>query len=125
MRRVRFAVGALIVQATAPVTTPTIVPVTRLLKKAEKRNTAASTSGSRPLPSCRRGSADRRRIPQLVDHTSFNWAVRWISPTLVALVILIEPVGGSILGYLVFGEVPGSLVLAGAAVLLIGVAGAV
>jgi drug/metabolite transporter (DMT)-like permease len=64
-------------------------------------------------------------IPQLVGHSSFNWAVRWISPTLVALVILAEPVGGSILGFLVFGEVPGYLVLAGAAVLLIGVAGAV
>jgi drug/metabolite transporter (DMT)-like permease len=64
-------------------------------------------------------------IPQLVGHTSFNWAVRWVSPTLVALVILAEPVGSSILGYLVFGEVPGSLVLGGAAVLLVGVASAV
>jgi drug/metabolite transporter (DMT)-like permease len=64
-------------------------------------------------------------IPQLVGHSSFNWAVRWVSPTLVALVILAEPVGGSILGFLVFGEVPGALVLAGAAVLLVGVAGAV
>ena len=64
-------------------------------------------------------------IPQLVGHSSFNWAVRWVSPTLVALVILAEPVGGSILGYLVFDEVPGSLVVAGAAVLLAGVAGAV
>ncbi len=64
-------------------------------------------------------------VPQLVGHTSFNWAVRWVSPTLVALVILAEPVGSSVLGYLVFGEVPGALVLAGAAVLLIGVAGAV
>ena len=36
-----------------------------------------------------------------------------------------EPVGSSVLGYLVFGEVPGPLVLSGAAVLLIGVAGAV
>jgi drug/metabolite transporter (DMT)-like permease len=64
-------------------------------------------------------------IPQLVGHTSFNWAVRWVSPTLVALVILAEPVGSSVLGYIVFGEVPGFLVLAGAAVLLMGVAGAV
>ncbi len=64
-------------------------------------------------------------IPQLVGHSSFNWAVRWVSPTLVALVILAEPVGGSILGFLVFGEVPGPLVLAGATVLLAGVAGAV
>jgi drug/metabolite transporter (DMT)-like permease len=64
-------------------------------------------------------------IPQLVGHSSFNWAVRWVSPTLVTLVILAEPVGGSVLGYLVFGEVPGALVIAGAAVLLLGVAGAV
>lgn len=64
-------------------------------------------------------------IPQLVGHTSFNWAVRWVSPTLVALVILAEPVGSSVLGYMVFGEVPGPLVLVGAAVLLMGVAGAV
>jgi drug/metabolite transporter (DMT)-like permease len=64
-------------------------------------------------------------VPQLVGHTSFNWAVRWVSPTLVALVILAEPVGSSVLGYLVLGEVPGPLVLGGAAVLLIGVAGAV
>jgi drug/metabolite transporter (DMT)-like permease len=64
-------------------------------------------------------------IPQLVGHTSFNWAVRWISPTLVALVILAEPVGSSVLGYLIFAEVPGPLVLAGAAVLLVGVGAAV
>src|SRR3712207_723921 len=44
-------------------------------------------------------------VPQLVGHTSFNWSVRWVSPTLVALVILAEPVGSSLLGYLVFGEV--------------------
>ena len=64
-------------------------------------------------------------VPQLVGHTSFNWAVRWVSPTLVALVILAEPVGSGVLGYVVFGEVPGPLVLGGAAVLLVGVAGAV
>lgn len=64
-------------------------------------------------------------VPQLVGHTSFNWALRWVSPTLVALVILAEPIGSSVLGYLIFGEVPGWLVLAGAAVLLVGVACAV
>lgn len=60
--------------------------------------------------------------PQLIGHTSFNWALRWISPTLVTLVILFEPVGASILGYLIFGELPGIGVIGGAIVLLIGVA---
>ncbi|NER52372.1 MAG: DMT family transporter [Symploca sp. SIO1A3] len=61
-------------------------------------------------------------FPQLLGHTSLNWAVRWISPTLVTLAILFEPVGASFLGYLIFKEVPGLLVLVGAIVLLIGVA---
>lgn len=61
-------------------------------------------------------------LPQLVGHTSCNWAVRWMSPTLVSLAILFEPVCSSFLGYLVFGEVPGQLVLVGAVVLLGGVA---
>ncbi|MGI0486262.1 DMT family transporter [Pantanalinema rosaneae CENA516] len=61
-------------------------------------------------------------LPQLVGHTSFNWAVRWVSPTLVTLVILFEPVISSILGYWLFREVPGVTVLAGAGVMLLGVA---
>ena len=64
-------------------------------------------------------------LSQLIGHTSFNWAVRWVSPTLITLIILAEPVGSSFLGYLIFGEVPASLVLLGAGVLLAGVATAV
>lgn len=64
-------------------------------------------------------------FPQLVGHTSFNWAVRWISPTLVTLTILAEPIGASILGILVFQEKPGWAVLLGAIVILLGVAIAV
>src|SRR4028119_416093 len=61
-------------------------------------------------------------LPQLVGHTILNWAVVQISPTLVTLAILFEPVAASFLGYLLFGEVPTLAVLAGAAVLLLGVA---
>ncbi|MBK4730991.1 DMT family transporter [Oxynema sp. CENA135] len=61
-------------------------------------------------------------IPQMIGHTSLNWAVRWTSPTLVALAVLFEPVASSFLGFLVFNEVPGISVLIGAIVLLFGVA---
>jgi drug/metabolite transporter (DMT)-like permease len=61
-------------------------------------------------------------VPQLIGHTIFNWVVAQISPTLVTLAILFEPVGASGLGYLILGEVPAPTVLAGAAVLLLGVA---
>ncbi|MFQ3618408.1 MAG: DMT family transporter [Cyanobacteriota bacterium] len=61
-------------------------------------------------------------FPQAIGHTSLNWAVRWVSPTLVTLTILAEPVGSSILGFLVFQEDPGRSVLLGAAIILLGVA---
>lgn len=64
-------------------------------------------------------------FPQLVGHTCFNWAMRHGSPVVVSLVLLAEPVGASVLAYLVFGEVLGLPVLAGAVTLLAGVALAV
>lgn len=61
-------------------------------------------------------------VPQLIGHTIINWAVTQISPTLVTLAILFEPVGASFLGYWLLSEVPAPAVLAGAAVLIFGVA---
>jgi drug/metabolite transporter (DMT)-like permease len=64
-------------------------------------------------------------VPQLVGHTAFNWAVKWVTPTIVTLVILLEPIGATALGLIFFGEVPGWIVLVGAVILLGGVALAV
>lgn len=61
-------------------------------------------------------------IPQLVGHTAYNYAVKHLSPTVVATVILLEPVGATLLALLIFSEVPPRLTLLGAAILLIGVA---
>jgi len=61
-------------------------------------------------------------IPQMIGHTSFNWAMRWLSPTLVTLAILFEPLGASFLGYLLFREIPSPMVLVGAPLLLLGIA---
>ncbi|MBF2026054.1 MAG: DMT family transporter [Oscillatoriales cyanobacterium C42_A2020_001] len=61
-------------------------------------------------------------LPQIVGHTSFNWAVRWMSPTVVTLAILFEPVLASLMGFVLFKEIPDESVLTGALVLLIGVA---
>ena len=60
-------------------------------------------------------------FPQLIGHTSFNWAVGRISPTLITVVILGEPIVASFLGYWIFGEVPGKSVLWGTLILLVGV----
>jgi drug/metabolite transporter (DMT)-like permease len=41
---------------------------------------------------------------QLVGHTSYNWALKWISTSAVAISLLGEPIGASLLAYLLFGE---------------------
>jgi len=43
-------------------------------------------------------------VPQLIGHTSLNWALKFFSATLVAVFILGEPIGASILAYLLLGE---------------------
>lgn len=60
-------------------------------------------------------------VPQLIGHTGINYAMKFLDPTLVATVILLEPVGAGVLALLVFEEVPRGVTLLGAAVLLAGV----
>jgi drug/metabolite transporter (DMT)-like permease len=43
-------------------------------------------------------------VAQLVGHTSFNWALRWFSAGAIAVALLGEPIGATILAYLIFGE---------------------
>ncbi|NEO87360.1 MAG: DMT family transporter, partial [Spirulina sp. SIO3F2] len=59
---------------------------------------------------------------QLIGHTSINWAMTQLSPTLVALCILFEPVGASLLGALIFRELPTLNTWLGAGIVLVGVA---
>ncbi|MGE0803342.1 MAG: DMT family transporter [Lautropia sp.] len=59
--------------------------------------------------------------PQLIGHTSFNWALRRLSPTFVALSILGEPVGSALLAGVLLGEIPGPLQLTAFMVLLAGI----
>jgi len=64
-------------------------------------------------------------VPQMLGHTSLNYAVRFLGPTIVTLFVLFEPVIASLAGYFFFGELPPAGVFAGALVLLVGVALAV
>lgn len=61
-------------------------------------------------------------IPQLVGHTGINFAMKRLDPTFVATVALLDPVGSTMLAFLFFREVPSSLTLVGALVLLLGIA---
>jgi len=60
-------------------------------------------------------------VPTLVGHTSFNWALRHLSATVVAVAFLGEPVGATILAYLLLREAPSAMKLVGAGLILSGV----
>ena len=52
-------------------------------------------------------------VPQLIGHTAFNWALKHVRASMVAISILGEPIGASILAYLFFGELVGAWQFAG------------
>ncbi len=60
-------------------------------------------------------------FPQLIGHSSLNYALRFLPPTYVAIVTLAEPVGTSLLAFVWLGEAPPPLTIAGAMVILIGI----
>lgn len=43
-------------------------------------------------------------ISQLIGHTSYNWALKWFSAGLIAVSLLGEPIGATILAYIIFDE---------------------
>ena len=43
-------------------------------------------------------------IPQLIGHTTFNWALKYLPASVVAIAILGEPIGSTILAYFILGE---------------------
>lgn len=45
--------------------------------------------------------------PQLVGHSSFNWALGFLPASYVAITLVSEPIGSSLLAFLFFREVPG------------------
>ena len=43
-------------------------------------------------------------VPQLIGHTTFNWALKYLPASIVAITILGEPIGSTILAYFILGE---------------------
>ncbi len=61
-------------------------------------------------------------IPQLIGHSSFNYALGYLPAAFVSLIVLGEPIGSTVLAALVLAEIPSLQVVLGAAVILIGIA---
>ena len=59
--------------------------------------------------------------PQLLGHSGINWALKHIPATFIAIAILGEPIGSSLLAWWIFGEQFAPLQLLGFTVLLAGI----
>jgi drug/metabolite transporter (DMT)-like permease len=60
-------------------------------------------------------------VPQLVGHSSFNWALKYLSAAFVAITLLGEPIGSTILAYFFLQETPTPLKIFGAILILAGI----
>ncbi len=60
-------------------------------------------------------------IPQILGHSSFNWALRYLPAAFVSLALLGEPVGTTILAVILLRENPTIVELAGGILILIGI----
>lgn len=43
-------------------------------------------------------------VSQIIGHTSYNWGLKWYSASLIAVTLLGEPIGATILAYFIFDE---------------------
>ena len=57
----------------------------------------------------------------MLGHSSYNWSLRFVSPTFVAVVTLGEPVGSALLAWLLLGETFAPVQAAGFVMLLAGI----
>ncbi len=60
-------------------------------------------------------------VPQLIGHTTFNWALKYLPASMVAIAILGEPVGSTILAFLILGETLTLLKIIGGILILAGI----
>jgi drug/metabolite transporter (DMT)-like permease len=59
--------------------------------------------------------------PQFLGHTVFNYLLEHVKASVVAVALLAEPVGATLLAYLFLDEVPTTVTVVGGAIVLVGV----
>ena len=60
-------------------------------------------------------------IPQLIGHSTFNWALGYLSAAYVSITLLGEPIGSTILAYFILHEKPSLIKLIGGGLILMGI----
>ncbi len=60
-------------------------------------------------------------IPQLIGHSTYNWALRYLPAAFVAVTTLGEPIGSAILAFFILRETPSAAVILGGILILLGI----
>jgi len=60
-------------------------------------------------------------VPQLIGHSTFNWALGYLPAAFVAVTTLGEPIGSAILAYFILNETPGITTVIGGILILLGI----
>ena len=60
-------------------------------------------------------------VPQLIGHSIFNWSLKYLPTGYVAVNLLGEPIGSTILAYFFLSEIPSGVKLIGAILILAGI----
>jgi drug/metabolite transporter (DMT)-like permease len=60
-------------------------------------------------------------LPQLIGHSTYNWALRFLPAAIVAVTTLGEPIGSTALAYFILHERPTLVVVVGGALILAGI----
>lgn len=60
-------------------------------------------------------------FPQLVGHSSYNYALGYLSAAYVSVAVIAEPIGATLLALLIFGEIPNWLTVVGSIFIFAGI----
>lgn len=60
-------------------------------------------------------------LPQLIGHSTYNWALRYLPAAFVAVTTLGEPIGSAILAYFILQETPAAATIFGGILILLGI----
>jgi drug/metabolite transporter (DMT)-like permease len=60
-------------------------------------------------------------VPQLIGHSTYNWALRYLPAALVSITTLGEPIGSAVLAYFILSETPSLLTIFGGVLILAGI----
>jgi len=60
-------------------------------------------------------------VPQIIGHSSYNWALKYLPVTFVGVATLGEPIGSTILAYFALRETPTLAKIGGGVLILAGI----